>query len=452
MFNAFQVASLLDYRKRGGDILSFTELGLVDGFTPELSEALKLFVKLESSKAPGETASLAIHHDLMLRVAARKNDDVGLAAGLRYKMTLGNAGEFNWASRTTYSNPNPSLGTLSAAYYGNKYLGKVVLGHFNARFGQGLAQWSGFSLSHYSSVTSFQRRGTGFSPTGSFSPEFCGAAADFNIGRWSAGLGYSVTGRKPLGYVSWYGLRTTLGISASDNSVSIDFKIGTRNLATFGEAAWKSDGPALAAGVVWTPKYALKYGLLASWNNSIPEFCAGFGSQVADAVIAVSTKQSRFMVKYSPVFMVGAMRLAPSLRLAARRTDVWRLEARGEMSLGYGKWSLNIRSDGVWCGTLGFLAYAEVAREGEKVRFWCRTSAFFIDKWDARIYVYERDAPGNFNVPAYYGRGWSASLYAAWKPHKRHSFYLRLSYLGYPWMTEDKKSKTEAKLQYALSL
>ena len=411
-----------------------------------------MFVCLESSRAPGMKPSLALHHDLMLRGAARKSGEGELAAGLRYKMTVGDAGEFTWATRTTYSDPALNLGTLSAAYYGSKYLGKIILGHFNARFGQGMAQWSGFSISHYSSVASFQRRGTGFSPTGSLAPELCGAAADFNFGRWSAGLGYSLTGKKALGFVSWTGSRTTLGLSASNSSISVDCKFGFKNVATFGEAAWTKDGPALAAGALWTPEYGRKYGLLASWNKRVPELCAGFGSRNADAVFAISSKQMRLMARYSPAFTLGAVTLNPSLRLAARRTEQWRLEARGEMSLGYGKWKLNIRTDAVWCGSAGLLAYAELAREGKKLRFWCRTTAFMIDKWDARIYVYERDAPGNFSVPAYYGRGWSASLYAAWKPHRRHSFYLRVSYSGYPWMTENKESKTEVKLQYALSL
>ena len=44
-----------------------------------------------------------------------------------------------------------------------------------------------------------------------------------------------------------------------------------------------------------------------------------------------------------------------------------------------------------------------------------RGTLFFIDEWDDRIYAYERDAPGSFNVPAYYGRGYSLSLVARQK-------------------------------------
>ena len=41
--------------------------------------------------------------------------------------------------------------------------------------------------------------------------------------------------------------------------------------------------------------------------------------------------------------------------------------------------------------------------------------------------VYERDVPGSFNVPAYYGRGYSLALYAGWKGLK-----LRLATTRFP--------------------
>ena len=47
------MASLLDYRKRNGDILSMKELAAVDGFSQERAEALAPFVSLYSEAAPG---------------------------------------------------------------------------------------------------------------------------------------------------------------------------------------------------------------------------------------------------------------------------------------------------------------------------------------------------------------------------------------------------------------
>ena len=62
---------------------------------------------------------------------------------------------------------------------------------------------------------------------------------------------------------------------------------------------------------------------------------------------------------------------------------------------------------------------------------WLRFTAFDTPSWQARIYAYERDAPGNFTVPTYYGTGFSAMAYAGWKKRFRKTslkLYLRGSY------------------------
>lgn len=451
LFNAFQVASLLDARARSGDILSYVELGLTDGFTPEYAEALKPFTRLVSQSPPGAPRKDKLHHDLMMRASARENDGHAYAAGLKYKASLGETAEFNWASRTTYSDQKLEPGTLSAAYYGRRWLGKVVLGHFSARFGQGLAMWSGFSMSHYSSVNSFRRNGTGFTPTASFTPEYCGVAADFNLGRLNAGAAYSFDGKLPMGYLSWCGRSFSAGVSGSSRSISVDFKLGLKNTGMFGELAWNG-GPAALAGVIWTPAYASKYGLLLSWVDGVPEAAAGAGLKGFDAVAAISGRQFRAMARYAPEIAWGRLLFTPSLRLAAKKTDAWRIEGRGELKMTLGGWNLNSRLDIVRCKSLAWLANTEFGYTSERFRIWLRGTLFCVDKWDDRIYVYERDAPGNFNVPAYYGRGWNASLNGAWKPSRKHAVYLRLSYVEYPWMTEVKPSKAEVKLQYRLSL
>ena len=243
----------------------------------------------------------------------------------------------------------------------------------------------------------------------------------------------------------------TAEVSASSGSVSLDFKLGLRNTSVFGEAAWKGE-PAALLGALWSPVYGSKYGLLLSWTKGVPEAAVGAALKGFDAVAAASGKQLRAMVKYAPELGVGPLGLTPSLRLAARRTDAWRLEGRGELKLSMGPWVLNSRLDVVRCRALSWLANTEAGYNGERFKIWLRGTLFCIDNWDDRIYVYERDAPGSFNVPAYYGRGWNASLTGAWKPSRKHAVYLRISYVEYPWMTESKPSKAEVKLQYKLSL
>lgn len=451
LFTAFQVASFLDWKERSGDVLSYTELGLLDGFTPERAEALQLFTRLESSGPPGSRRSLKFRSDLMLRGAVKENDGLACAAGVRWKASLGDCAEFNWASRTTYSDPRFGPGTMSAAWYGRRTLGKVVLGHFNARFGQGLAIWSGMTMSRYSSLAGFRRNGSGFSPTASFSPEHCGVAADLDLGRWNVAAAYSFTAGQPMAAASYCGRTFTAGVFASDRSVSADFKWGLKDTGLFGEVAWNGS-PAAFAGVIWTPAYGRSYGLTACWNQGTGELAAGASLKSLDAVILLTTKQLRGFVKYAPVLRAGASELKPALRLAARRTDKWRLEGRGEFGLVTGRWTLNARGDLVHCKGLSGLVYMEGGYGSEKLKLWLRGTAFAVDNWDDRIYVYERDAPGNFNVPAYYGRGWSCSIAGGWKPSRNHSLYLRVSYLEYPWMSTFKASKAEVKLQYGLKI
>ena len=97
-----------------------------------------------------------------------------------------------------------------------------------------------------------------------------------------------------------------------------------------------------------------------------------------------------------------------------------------------------------------------------------RFSLFRADDWEARIYCHERDVPGSFSVPAFYGRGWKLSLLSTARfPFKdplqsartRHALSLRASVLRYFSPTADgtptgapRLPQTELKLQYKMEL
>ena len=251
--------------------------------------------------------------------------------------------------------------------------------------------------------------------------------------------------------VSYCGKILTAGVFGSCGSVSADFKLGLKNTGIFGEVAW-DDGLAALAGVIWTPVYKQSYGLTASWKGGSWEVAAGAETKNISSVILLSNKQLRAFIKYYTLINLGDVELTPSLRVAARKGDNWRLEVRGEFGFRTGSWRVNSRLDLVRCKAMSGLSYLEVGHDSERLKIWLRGTAFCIDNWDDRIYVYERDAPGSFNVPAYYGRGWSASLSGSWKVSARHRFHIRLSYLEYPWMTIVKASKAEVKLQYELKI
>lgn len=451
LFSAFQAASLIDYRSRTGDILSFTELSLVDGFPADFVEALRPFVSLDSQGPPGKRHGERLHADVMLRGAARASDDTLFAAGGKVKLSLGDRAELNWGTRTTYSDGKLRFGTVSAAMYGRKYLGKLVLGHFNARFGQGLAQWSGFSLQPYGSVASLRRSGTGFSATGSFSPDLCGIATDWDLGRWNVGLAYSFKGQLPIAAVSYVGQRFTAGATATSKATSIDWRIGIPNASIYGELAWNGRFEGVA-GVMWVPSYGSRIAAVGRYLDGMPELIAGASAWSAETVIAVSPKQFRSMVRYSPALSFGPVAFTPSLRFAARSAGTWRFEGRGEAGLAWNGWLLHSRLDIVHCEETSWLINAEAGRSEGILKAYLRWTLFRVDKWPDRIYVYERDAPGNFNVPAYYGKGWSLSLAGSWRPVRSHAFYFRISYIDYPWMDVPKPSRVEIKLQYQLSL
>lgn len=103
------------------------------------------------------------------------------------------------------------------------------------------------------------------------------------------------------------------------------------------------------------------------------------------------------------------------------------------------------------CRGTSWLAFAEVGfkqeNDARRIQAYVRMTAFVIDSWDDRIYVYERDVPGAFSVPAYYGRGYSLSGVAGYKWKKSLSLNARLSSLEYPGMIEKKPGKTGLSMQ-----
>lgn len=489
LFSSYQVVSFLEWRNRSGDVLSYEELALVDGFNQEFADALRPFTCLESKAPPGQRRRLDFSNSLMSRASMRLSGENSVAAfGLKYHAELGSRLQLDYANRTTYSSQTPGWGSGSLVYYGKRYLGKAVLGAFNAHFGQGLLCWSGFSLSGLSSVQAFSRNGTGISSTSSFSPSMCGAACDFNWGRWTASAAYSWEQKLPLANVSWTGRRVTAGLTSTLEAASADIRIGLPGLSIFSEFAcsYKAD-PAAIAGLLWAPAYGRKFALLSRWYSTGYDVstagAARSGTKTSDEIglaAAASLKifgasldwamhpssgvqQLKFIGTVAEDFQLGPVRLRPELRFSSRyRTDIsWRNDLRAELSACLGDWQMKGRWNGLWCKDFAWMWYAELLRSGPlgkgNLLFSTRFTLFKVDYWDDRIYSYERDVPGCFTVPACYGRGWSLYGIVGWKLPEwgrkaGHALYVRASVLQYPWTYPAKEGKTELRLQYAISL
>ena len=460
LLTEYQTASLLDYRSRTGDIMSWSELSLVDGFSPALAKALQEFCSLESSSAPGIPESRKASHDLMVRAAVKGDghNKPDYSYGAKYNFLLGERLEVNWGSRTTYSDSRFTPGTASVAYYGKGRIGKIVAGDFNARYGQGLLQWSGFSMSSYSSVTAMMRKGTGISASRSFTRSLHGIGADFDLGRWSVSGAWSWPGTA-LAHLGWNGRKLSLGAGAKagdGTAFSLDWQAGTASLCFYGEGCWSpADGPALTSGLVWSPAYGVKTAALCKLNSKGTQTVAGFQNKwLSTTFDAIWNNSYKVTLMAKPSFEAGPFTLTPALRVKAAHKpgdkNPTRIEVRAEGSASWNEWMLSGRYERVWCQGASWLWYAEGGYRSD-LSAYLRFSLFKIDAWPDRIYVYERDAPGNFNVPAYYGRGLSASAVVSCK-FRKQCLHLRASTVQYLWNLSDKSPKLELKIQYQLKL
>ena len=483
LFTPFQTASLLAYRDENGDVLSLNELALVDGFSAEFAAALKPFIVLTSSNAPGHRQDKRFRHSLTVGGSIRQATDTGESEEiehtqrLRYQASIGERAEFFWTTRTTYSDQDWSLGTISAAYYGRRRLGKIVVGNYSARFGQGLASWSGFIMSSYSSIASFSRNGNGIAPTGSTSADNFGIASEWIFGNWNLSGGYSFSNGSAILNLARNGRNYSLGTTATLECASLHWRVSLPDLSIFGELCSTYLGKASGiAGVVWVPAYGRKYALQLRYYNPVHNKYSGIalGSEsfihviTLDAGIklqeeAVATPdelwaltQFRGLAVLKPKIRLGAYTLSPQLRVSERYRPgdnaPLRSDLRADLMVEVQGWQLGGRYNVVWCKDFAWLAYIQTGRKTERYSISLRGGIFRVDNWDDRIYVYQQDAPGTFNVPAFYGRGWNLSLYAALHLNKCHSIWLRAETLHYPMNPTPKAGRWELKLQYRWKL
>lgn len=308
IFTDYQLAAIEDYRARNGDILGPTEFALVDGIGSDAAEALVHFVSFEPAAYSGKGR---LRQDLTVRGGVRDKDGTEWLTAAKYHLEAGRRAEFFWSSSRPYSAESFVPGTLSLALYGRGGA-SLVAGDFAARFGQGLALWSGFSMSGFSSVAAFRRNPTGFAPTGSFSPSLSGVAGEFSAGRWRFSAGVAspalrsfLAGKEssdraliPLAAATFLGRRGQFGVQGvwrNGAVVSADGVLGLGHWTLFGEAALSSrvvteDGygirrtrVAALGGVSWAPAYKVKFAILGRYYPS------GFYSPLAGAVRSYSS-------------------------------------------------------------------------------------------------------------------------------------------------------------------
>ena len=445
LLTPYQIASLDEYRSLSGDVLSFAELERVDGFGKEAVAALRPFLSLESTRSPGEAVhdTLTFRHSALLRATLKD-------FGAKYRLV---AGRLEAAGAWKGGN-----GTFYGLYRYRK--GKILAGDYNIRYGQGLAFWSAFQLAGLSTLDAFSKRANGITPSWSFNGTGThrGMAWDYTGRHFQWALFGSLDGTIGA-HAGWMGKIGQAGLTVTRQRISLDGKFGFRGVDFFGEAAWGGKTPAGLAGSLFRLG---EHGKGAVQLRAVPSAYSGkkngeYGAAVGLAFLSDSrafkaslTLDAALLPK--PETDTGRKQAKATGLLSWKCTDTWLIESRlvyrwrnyegnradlrADAAWNRDTWTVKGRLNGVHDGGFGLLGYLEGGWKPSGGSVWVRLTGYSTAGWQSRIYVYERDAPGNFTVPACYGTGFSAMALAGWKKRFRKTTFKLYFRASYRWQKE----------------
>ena len=482
LLSPYQAASLSDYRARHGNVMSFAELAAVDGFGQEVVSRLRPFISLECPQV--HTSVSQPRHDLAVKSAYKATGHPVQSDwnyGFKYRLKTDRLTASIGASKPYSANeawPESYTGSLSYDFR----RGLVVIGDFNARFGQGLALWSGAFMTSLSTPDAFMKKPSGISETFSFtgSSALTGVAAEAAVGRFRITALMAVDGVKeiktrpekvsmlPAANITYMTRIGQTAITYAGTKASVDGAFCIKGVNVFSEAAYDfaERSTAVVCGTQFSVCEKVRLASLARYcrDDSYQAALSGAfktsgiqseGSFSVDAICYPSGKGKEDSHSVQVKFLANwECALSQSLKLKLRlseRVRTWgqpfRTDLRADVSYMYGPLLMNMRINALRCVRTGFVSYLEEGRKTDAMSLYLRQGIFFVDNWDDRIYVYERDAPGSFNVPAMYGRGWFASAVASARISRSIRLYARVSYTGYQFMEHEKRKPGKAELK-----
>ena len=439
----YQVAVIRDYRASSGDILSWTELSLLEGFTQADVEALRPFLSLESSRLPGAADTIRTKAQALLRGTLN-------SAGGKVKVT-GRSWRAGGALRC-----GDNFKKWDGTFYGEASFRnhRVVAGDYKIRFAEGLGLWTGFSMDNLSTVDAFLKRAQGISPVWSFTSSGVqrGLAYEYSSRHWRA-QAFGAFDRTFGVHGEYLGRHFQAGFTAASGLLlSADAKVNLKGVIVSGEVAFRNGS--------FAGKSALKASLgeyfrLAVQGRIIPvkysgkkngEYAGAAGLEFNNRKVLASITADAAMLPI-PYTDPGRFQLRAYGRTLWNITEIWSVEGRiteryrnyepprtdlrADIKFASGPFLSIFRAEAVRCDSWGFLGYLEGGYKSEAISAYLRVTGFKIDRWTDRIYVYERDAPGSFSVPAYYGRGVSISAMGNIKHRFKYftlKFYARGAY------------------------
>ena len=213
LLTSFQIESFMAYRKKVGQIYSVYELLAIDGFNVSLADDLANFVAFD---APVEPRKTYLKHEVDMRVShlvekadGFKPDEEGTKSfsGIRPKLYLRYRAEKgeklqagitaeNDSGEDLFGGNNPygfDFYSAFVSWKGDKILKNVIVGDFQAKFGQGLSLWSGYGGRKSTEAISIRTLGQGIRPYSSAEENsfLRGAAAAFSLGDFNLTAFYS---------------------------------------------------------------------------------------------------------------------------------------------------------------------------------------------------------------------------------------------------------------------
>lgn len=489
LFTLFQVESIIDYRENYGNIVTFSELELIDGFSAEKVKLLSPFITLGSTDGRLSNVRDSLpEHSLKIRAKCRFQGETPLYFSQKYKMTYASGlevgcsfvEEVNGGGIVDYAAGHLAVSDIKVGREGKWRIKSGVIGDFTVRLGQGLVGWNSFSLSGEGSPESVLKRSWGIFPyTSTSESNFCrGAGGVIAIGNWGELTAfYSNRGRGVAGG-AFSIKRGTLKVGANtfytpDNmNTSADFLLSIGRYRAFGEVAVDKDfdisfiiGAILPLSDIiessvtirgYSPDYSAPY----SGGYSSLSRCYNQYGVTLNLYTQLSEKGSLSIISdgvYYPAPRYGVK--TPSSEVEVKGVLEWnfsegisaylkgnyryygavpshKVGVRGHFLREYPigvYWSVrgevvhNSRTDGEF--PLGIAAYGECGYVAPSRRWEVaiRGTMWRVDDWENRIYFYQRDLPQSFSVPALYKRGWDVYGFAKYTPTRTVSLYLKIS-------------------------
>lgn len=496
LMSPYQVASLLDYRSRCGDVLSSVELSAVDGFNDVFVKKISPFISLESNLPAGKRHSDKVYltNDLAVRGGLKfSQNSPDWKYGFKYRLSVGDKWKLSVGMTEEYY-------TGSLSYSSSKL--DVILGDFNARFGQGLAMWSGAFSSSFTNHENYMRRPTGVSHVSSFtgSTSYTGVATALTLGQFTLSALCAAPGIKkaksrpnkiellPAVNLRWWSRSGSLSLMHCANLTgihdrrqtalesmitSMDAAFCVKGVNIYGELAydWKNRDISALAGTEFQAGDDVRIGCLVRHLNADctglaigGNFSSGGYSPIHSGTFSIDAvyyhKQKDKTVPHNIQLKANldwVWHISERVTLKARAAERFRTwgrkastQVRTDVVTTLGDFSIAGRVHALYCRHFAVLGYIDGVYQRKSLTCRLRTGIFKVDHWDDRIYVYEYDAPGSFNVPAFYGRGVWTSAYLSWKLSGFLKLYFRSSYISYLLMSAEKKKPGKAELKMQL--